>query len=102
MFLLTYLVQPIRDSPRATEVEGAYVNAWIVEPTLEEADKVATELITARLWQIQHLEDSELLAEGSYEPGDENWQYYEQALLDKAVFVYHTWPHGGDEEQTIQ
>ena len=102
MFLLTYLAQPNPDSPPAVEVEGAYVNAWIVAADQAEADKVATEWITGNDWQIQALDNCEIVSESTYDTDNPNRKYFEQAIIDKAVFVYHTWPHGSDEEQTIQ
>jgi hypothetical protein len=102
VILITYLAHPAQGSPEAEEVEGAYINAWIVEPDFESADRVATAMILENQWVIESVHDwSEVDAE-TYSVDPTGREYYEQAVIDKQVCVYHTWPHGGDEDQAIQ
>lgn len=88
MFLLKYHVRPIEDRADLEEV-GAFVNCWIERRSIEEAREVAQEAIREEGYVVVATEEEgEVLLEES----GNGRKYFEQALVDKEVLVFHTYP----------
>lgn len=49
-------------------------------------------------WEIESFCEASEVTQETYEDGDENLRYFEQALVDDIVTVLHTYPVGSDEE----
>ncbi len=94
MFLLTYHGRPNKKYT-GDPVGGAFINCWIESETSKEADKIAKNEIKSLNWDI--IERTEVLevAKDFYESDDPKLQYYEQALIDKTVFVFYNYPPKG-------
>ncbi|MDN4165477.1 hypothetical protein QWY31_08195 [Cytophagales bacterium LB-30] len=58
--------------------------------TLKNADKIARQEIEEMDWFILEREEVQTIDNESIE--DDKKEYYEQALIDKTVFVFYTYP----------
>jgi hypothetical protein len=92
MYFLRYQVLPGADHPEADRMGEGLVCCWVDRPSLAEADAVARADITGQGWDILGREAGEEVTAADYEPDHEWLPYYEQALTDGEVFVYHTSP----------
>lgn len=92
MFLITYRGKPMLGSKEAQKFGGGYINYYIKERKFEKADKIARREIEINNWKVITLEEVVKVNKRSYSLDDPNLQYYEQALIDNTVFVFHTYP----------
>ncbi len=90
MFLLTYHVRPTSSKKDISDTKGAFVNCYIVTDTLKNADKIARQEIKEMDWFILKREEVQTIDNESIE--DDKKEYYEQALIDKTVFIFYTYP----------
>lgn len=72
---------------------GATVGCWIKDQTKRNAYLVAKGWIEDHGWVPLSLEDQYPVSAERYEGNAEGRQYFEQALTDGEVFVFHTSPH---------
>lgn len=99
MYLFTFLAVPTPDAQEFEEAGGAYVNCWILGDNRDAAEERATVLIEEYGWAVEELEEGAIVSGEDYPPGDEDRMFYEQALIEREVLVFNTWPRGeGDEE----
>jgi hypothetical protein len=76
----------------APEAAGGVVNCWIERPTLDEAIRVARESLAAEGWIVGEHDEAYEVDESTYPPGKDGREYFQQALIDKEVFVFYTFP----------
>jgi hypothetical protein len=98
MFLFTFLAVPTPDAKEFEEAGGAYVNCWIQSDDREAAEERATELIEEYGWAVEALEEGAVVSGADYSPGDEDREFYEQALVEREVLVFNNWPRGDEDE----
>lgn len=99
MFLLTYHAVPTSDAKEFHEAGGAYVSCWIQSGDRHAAEQRATELIQEYGWSVESLEEGATVTSADYEGGDEDREFYEQALVEGEVLVFNTWPLGEEGEE---
>lgn len=92
MFFLRYRVLPSESHPNAVVSGEGLVNCWVNRPTLATADRVARGDIARRGWEVLEREAADEVTADAYDDEDGWRTYYEQALTDREVFVYHTSP----------
>jgi hypothetical protein len=92
IFFLTFEAMPCHNHPQRDEVGGAFVNCWINAETLAEAEQLAREIVEQSRWHIDNLTESYADDGTLYDHDAPGLQYYEQALVDDSVLVYHTYP----------
>jgi hypothetical protein len=92
MYFLSYQVKPSKIHPERERYGDSWVNCWIGRRTLRAADRIARRELESQHWDIVQRETAEVVTADSYDADDINRQYYEQALLDESVFVYHISP----------
>jgi hypothetical protein len=90
MFYFLIEVKPSPDNPEASELGGAFVSCWIERPTLEEAESVALRMISEARWDVVTIEKRFPIDRSYYDTEKSGLEYFEQALLDKEVFVFDT------------
>ena len=98
MYFFTFVSQPTPNAQEFAEFEGAYVNCWIRHDDRNEAQARAAELIRDYGWTVEALEDSGTVSSEDYQEGDEDREFYEQALIEGEVLVFNTWPRGEEDE----
>ncbi|AQA18791.1 hypothetical protein BST95_11625 [Halioglobus japonicus] len=91
MIYLQFEVEPKYDSDENAQYGGAYVNCWINQAMPKSAEEQARLDIESHGWAIRTLEEKSLVAREDYAESD-NLEYYEQALIDGEVYVFHTFP----------
>jgi hypothetical protein len=92
MFFFQFEATPRTDHPEGDEVAGAYVNCWIDRPTIEEAEHVARTMISEDCWIVGEPDEAHAVDRDYYANNPDGLQYFEQALIDKEVLVFHTFP----------
>ena len=76
--------------PHKEEFGGAFINCWIKNQTSQNAIYVSKGWIEKSGWKIKQIEDHKIVTEQDYENGEDGREYFEQALIDEEVFVFHT------------
>lgn len=100
MYLFTFLAVPTPDAKEFHEAGGAYVSCWIQSDDRGDrgdrdvAEERAKELIEEYGWDVEALEEGAIVSGDDYPPDDEDRQFYEQALIEREVLVFNTWPRG--------
>jgi len=92
LFYFMFHAKPQETNPEATEHGGAYVNCWIDRPNLTEAERAARELIAQDGWVADKLDEARKVTSSYYGDNPEGRQYFDQALIDREVLVFHTYP----------
>lgn len=97
MFFVLFEATPRRSASVTEDVAGAYVNCWIERPTLDEAVRVARTAIEAEGWIVDEPDEAYWVDASTYHPGKDGREYFEQALIDKEVVVFHCFPEVDDD-----
>lgn len=92
MYYLCIVVRTDESHPEHATIDQAYVDCWVERDTEAEAVEAATNLITAEPWIIERVEGAEIVTAANYVDDPEARQYYEQAVKDKEVLMFHTAP----------
>lgn len=92
MFFLQYVANTSETHPEHGLLGDAFLCCWIDAPTLDLADAVARTEIDSQHWLIREREEAGEVQATDYDEDDENREFYEQALTDKTVYVFHTCP----------
>lgn len=96
MCLLTFEAVPTSQHEDFSEVEGAWINAWIPSShavDVRAAEVMAREHIESCHWFIKNLDQASELDEDEFEPLDNDEEYFRTALGGEQAFVFHTYPH---------
>lgn len=73
------------------------MSCWIERPTLDEAVRVARAGIEEEGWIVDEPDEAYAVDAATYPPGGDGREYFEQALIDKEVFVFHMYPEVDEE-----
>lgn len=73
-------------------VGGAYVNCWIKATDEDDAVGRARAQISDAGWKPVEFRRAHTTRRADYTGQDEGLQYFEQALLEKEVCVFHCYP----------
>lgn len=92
IFLITYHAKPNKTFEDYEDFGGAHVNCWIEESSAENAEKIAQKEIEEYNWHVKTLDEIIEVDEEFYSEEDPKRQYFEQALLDKVVMLFYTYP----------
>lgn len=92
MYALTIVANTTAEHPDHGRLGEAFVGCWVERDTEQEAEEVARALIVADGWEVVRTEEISVVNAEDYEDDEEYRQYYEQALEDKEVFVFHVCP----------
>ncbi|MBK1835738.1 hypothetical protein [Roseibacillus ishigakijimensis] len=95
MYLLTFEAVPTSQHEDFSEVEGAWINAWIPSAhavDIRTAEGLARDHIESSHWFIKYLDQASELDEDEFEPLDDDEEYFRTALAGEQAFVFHTYP----------
>jgi hypothetical protein len=92
MWFIRFDATPRCDARTARHAAGAVVNCWVDQPTLHEAVEIAREGIRAEGWIVDEYHDAYEVDQTTYPPGKIGREFFEQALIDKEVFVFYAFP----------
>lgn len=94
---IMFNVKPTELNQEAWKFAGAYVNCWIVSNGVESAVKIATKYLQEAHWRIVTIEDSCQVSPENYKDDPNGLEVYEQALIDKEIYTFHTYATEFDE-----
>lgn len=97
-FFFTFLAAPTPDAEEYPDTGGAYVDCWILGDDRSEAEERARDLIQDYGWSVEALESETTVTSQDYQDDEENREFYEQALVEREVLVFNTWPSGEEDE----
>ncbi len=92
MYYFLFEATPSLRHPETNEVGGAFVNCWIVANTLADAEIVARKTICDQNWIVDEPEEAFEVTRSFYDKESSSLQYYDQAVVDKEVYVFHSFP----------
>jgi hypothetical protein len=95
MFFMIFQGTPRQTARTAPEAAGAHISCWIERSTLEEAIAVARAGIEAEGWIVEDPDEAYPVDDETYPPGKSGREFFEQAKVDKEVFVFNTCPESG-------
>jgi hypothetical protein len=93
--------RPSHESPEFNEVAGAFVNIYTTARSEAEALAIASSEIAEAGWLIVAVEDQYSLTRAEAQAAPDSLPYFEQALLDGIVLVFHNYPHGGEDPTAL-
>lgn len=91
MYLVEVHARP-DSGQHAQEFGGAYVNCWIEASDLGDAVRCALAEIERAGWMPDEVRRAAITTRDAYTGDDDGLEYYEQALIDRVVCVFHTYP----------
>jgi len=92
IFFLKFEVRPKQTHPKRDQYAGAMVNCWVLRDTQSQAEAVARGWIGDEDWRIIGVLEAMLMTRENQSKHPEGVRYFEQAEIDREVFVFHTWP----------
>src|SRR6185436_3738377 len=101
MFFLQFEVRPKPTHPKRDRYAGAMVNCWVARETESEADAVARGWIGDQHWWVTRSEGGSVMTRAKQAEHPEGMPYFEQAEIDREVFVFHTWPVGAPDATNV-
>ena len=100
VFRITIRARPNPGSVDDDDAGGAYVNAFVNCLSETEAVEVATRLVREADWIVEGIDDVCRLSRNDIDESDPEFGYFDQAIVDREVAVFHTWPNEPQEEDT--
>lgn len=97
IFLITYHAVPTEKAEQFEMYGGAYVNCYIEADNIYEGLKKAEQEIKDSDWTDLDFQDAMVADPDNM--GSDKIEYYEQALIDKEVLVFHCYPINEEEEE---
>ena len=91
MFFITYHAEP-NTGIQNSEIGGAYINCWIEAESIDQAEQMARTKIEEENWTILDKEEAYEIQRSDYLENSNGLNYFDQALVDKLVLVFHTYP----------
>lgn len=99
MHFFTFLAVPTPEAKEFHTAGGAYVKCWIQNGDRQSAEQRARELIVEYGWTVEALEGEAVVTAVDYLGDEEDREFYEQALMEREVLVFHTWPPGDEDDE---
>ena len=91
LYVVRYQVQPLPGSDNFAHCTGAFVNVWMAAATEQEALAIAAKEVNDVGWSIESLGSVHPTTRDDYSEDDSGLKYFEQALIDGVVLVFHSW-----------
>ena len=92
---------PVAGTEDFVKFGGAHVNCWLALPEREALGRAA-ELVEAYGWRVEAVDESREVTRDDYQPDSSGLSHFEQALTDREVVVFHTWPNEANDRGTLQ
>lgn len=92
MIFARFYCSPAPKHPGYSFLGDGYANCWIQVRSFHEAEVIAKRNIRSQHWKVLELEEIWRIPKGHYQIEAGGLEFYEQALIDKAVFCFHTCP----------
>ncbi len=96
--IITFVGRPDINSVEATEVGGAMIDCYVAGMSADEAVEHARREIHETRWHIESLDDVGVLVESDFDDDPTGKEYFDQALIDGFVMMFHTWPNNDPDD----
>lgn len=73
-------------------IAGAYVSCWIQADSIKKASKMEKDKIEFEKWEVLEIDEAYEINGQDYKTNANGLEFYEQAMIDKWVLVFHTYP----------
>ena len=101
LFIVTLTARPTRQLEGFAELGGAHVNCWIEANSGADAVAQAEAEIRAADWIPETVDSVRPVTSSDYADDITGREYFEQAIIDGVVIVFHTWPRGSDAHSDL-
>ena len=101
MWFVSLTASPLADTDDFAKFGGAHVNCWLLLPEREALARAAR-LVEGDGWRVEHIDESREVARSDYAVDASGLSYFEQALVDREVVVFHTWPNEAEDRGALQ
>ncbi|MEO0461324.1 MAG: hypothetical protein AAF219_10810 [Myxococcota bacterium] len=81
-----------REAVDDTTKEQAFVSCWVKQRSEEAARTIVFETLLAESWTVQEVVVFRITRREDFNENPEDDEFYQQALVDGAVFVFDSWP----------
>jgi hypothetical protein len=92
---------PVAGTEDFVKFGGAQVNCWLALPEREALGRAA-QLVEAYGWRVEVVDESREVTRDHYQSDSSGLSHFEQALIDREVVVFHTWPNEANDRGTLQ
>ena len=96
VWFISFSAFPI-EAERFAKFGGAEINCWIQIADEREALERAKNLVEDQGWRVETLNHCHLVFPSDYQPGSTGVEYFEQAMIDREVLVFHSWPNVAED-----
>ena len=94
LYIVSYEAKPLPESEDFASCSGAAVNVWVDASTEEQALALAAQEVRDAGWSVESIERVFSATRDNYSDDPTGLEYFEQALIDGIVLVFHTWQEG--------
>jgi hypothetical protein len=101
LFIVTLTARPTRQLEEFAEFGGAHVNCWIEAPSKAKAVAQAETEVRAAAWIPETVDSVRPVTSEDYADDISGREYFEQAIIDGVVIVFHTWARGSDANSDL-
>ena len=101
MWFVSLSASPVAGTEDFVKFGGAHVNCWLALPESEALGRAA-QLVEAYGWRVEVVDESREVTRDDYQPESSGLAHFEQALTDREVVVFHTWPNEANDRGTLQ
>jgi hypothetical protein len=101
VWFISLTALPLADTDDFGKFGGAHVNCWVLLPERDALAR-ATRLVEGYGWRVERIDESREVARSDYAEDASELAYFEQALSDQEVMVFHTWPNEAEDRGVTQ
>ena len=101
IFLVSLGARPTEGLEQFDDLGGAIVNCWVHAASERDAVAIAQAEVRDAAWDPEPIRSVGLVTVADYADDAAGREHFEQAMLDGIVVVFHTWPTGASEDDTL-
>jgi hypothetical protein len=101
IFIVTLTARPTLQLEGYAKFGGAHVNCWIDANGMAAAVAQAEKEVRAAAWTPGTVDSVRSVTSKDYADDIAGRKYFEQAIVDGVVIVFHTWPRGSDAHSDL-
>ena len=101
LYLVTIEALPNPGTEEYENCGGAYVNVYVREESEAAALETAQREVAASGWTCKSIEHTGVVTREDFTEDDDGLEYFEQAIEEGVVLVFHTFPISPDEGDAV-
>ena len=100
MIVFLYIeIEPRVEHPEYDRVGGSFVTCWIDADDVDTAAHEAHTLLREEQWEVVKLQAAHTVERSEYADDEEALAYFDEAVREGAVYVFHNYPRGQCEDE---